>query len=148
MANTQMGEVSVRLDVVRKLKFDLNALAEFEGAMGCSVNSLFLRVKDANEAGGKEAGAAVIGFREVRALVWAALLHENPTLTIKEAGKLAEQGDGEEMTDKINILTAKLMEAYVAFQGPAAKKNFEQAKAKLEAEMQLASSGTGSGSSE
>lgn len=136
MANKEEGFVTIRLDVVRLLKFDLNALAEFEQQMGYTVNSLFLRVKEA-AAESRLKAATVIGFREVRALLWAALLHENPELTIREAGKIASQGDSTNLPQRIDTLMTKLLEAYILFQGPEAKKNFDEARERLEKEAAL-----------
>lgn len=142
MANRYDGGVDVRLDRVRKLKFDLNALAEFEGVMGYTMNSLFIRVRDA-AAKSKESAASIIGFREIRALLWSALLYEEEKLTLRQAGELVSQADGDSLLAKIDYITPKILEAYVAFQGPEAKKKFDETMRTM-----LESPGTGPISSE
>jgi hypothetical protein len=67
--------VTVKLDKQRKLKYTFNALCELEDALGrplLEIRNNF-RVKD------------------LRALVWAGLLHENPDLTLEEAGRLLDE---------------------------------------------------------
>jgi len=59
---------------LRKLRMDLNAMAEFEEATG---QSLFgVNITEINKMGAKA----------LRALIWACLLHEDENLTLKEVG--------------------------------------------------------------
>lgn len=87
MANKHRGYVEVELGgEVRRLKYDLNALAELEDALGYPVTQL----RDDR-----------IGVRELRALVWAGLLHEEPKLTLKAAGSMIELDRIEEITKAV-----------------------------------------------
>jgi hypothetical protein len=57
-------------------RFNLNALAALEGAMGLPVQKI---------------DARNFGFKDHRALVWAGLLHDEPKLTLEQAGLLLDQ---------------------------------------------------------
>lgn len=57
----------------RTFRYNLNSLAELEAAINCRVQDMEPRK---------------FGFREHRAVVWAALLHEEPKLTLVQAGDL------------------------------------------------------------
>lgn len=72
---------------VRHLLFDLNALAELEDAYGGHVTAL-------NEV---QTGS----FKAIRATLWAGLLHEDPDLTIKEAGAMVSMGGMETISNAI-----------------------------------------------
>jgi hypothetical protein len=91
MANRQRGHVAIELDRVRRLKYDFNAVCELEDALGKPVTQL----KQEN-----------VGFREMRAMLWAGLLHEEPDLTIQEAGALAGEAES------IEYVTEKVVEAF------------------------------------
>jgi hypothetical protein len=82
-------------NTTRTLRFSFNALCRMEQTLGTSVNRIV--------AGG------VAGFTEVRALLWAALLHEQPDLTVEATGDLVqaylEQGGS------FIALSAKMVEA-------------------------------------
>lgn len=92
MANKQRGYVEVTLDKKRRLKFDLNALSELEDALGKPVTQL---------------NDGTVGMRELRAMVWAGLLHEDPDLTLRDTGELIDLERIEEITEKVTeALTA------------------------------------------
>ena len=100
MANHQ-GIITIQLDRLRRLKYDVNALAEFEGVVGQSLPSLFsLRDGESPEEMGRRVG----GFRVARALLWAGLLFESPRLTLHEAGNLIESAQGESLEEKLNFV--------------------------------------------
>jgi hypothetical protein len=70
-------EVKISLDKERTLRFDLNAMAAFEEATGKSLFDKDMR----EEMGGKlKAGT-------LRALLWAMLIDDDETLTLKQVGK-------------------------------------------------------------
>jgi len=77
----------------RHLRFDLNAMAAFEEAAGKSILS------------GIETGK--LGARDLRALIWACLLHEEETLTLKEIGTWITP-------DNMNEVAGKFAEAFGA----------------------------------
>lgn len=55
------------------LRYDMNAICELEEAIGGPVTTL---LSDAKR----------LGFREIRALVWAGMLHGEPTNTLAKVG--------------------------------------------------------------
>ncbi|MFW6079005.1 MAG: hypothetical protein ACODAE_05250 [Gemmatimonadota bacterium] len=57
----------------RRLRYDFNALCDLEDALGRPLSAL------------SEDSA---GFREIRAMLWAGLIHEDPDLTLRDAGAL------------------------------------------------------------
>lgn len=116
MANKQRGYALIELDRLRTIKFDMNALAEMEDALGRPVSQM----TEMN-----------VGMREMRAMVWAGLLHENPKLTLADAGKLIELDRLEEITQQITAAFTN------AFSGGSGGKNGKSG-----------SSGTGSESSD
>lgn len=72
----------------RKLKFDLNALAELEDMYGT--------VDDAFKA--LDSGSV----KAVRAVLWAGMLHDEPELTEREVGSLMDIQCLTEMTDALS----------------------------------------------
>ena len=116
MANKYRGEVGIRLDRTRILKFTFNALAEFEDLTGKSVNEIFANAE-------KE-----MGFTMIRNLIWAGLIHEDPTLTPKMVGDLIESADGDNMTAKIGYVTEKMAEAVNESFAPSDEKDEDGAK--------------------
>ena len=74
--------IVVSLDRKRRLSFDMNAIAEAETALQCSIlgggaDNVFAQMK---------AGKGNIRF--LRGLLWAGLLFDNSDLTIQDAGNL------------------------------------------------------------
>jgi len=96
--------VAIQLDRERHLLYDVNALIALGEELG-----LNLMTKEGWEelAGKMETPApahmtdtpkpvfvpAVPSFKKVRAIVWAGLLHEDPTLTVLQAGALLNPTD-------------------------------------------------------
>lgn len=70
--NPTAGAIEITLDRPRRILLDFNALAEFEGATGR--NALTMELWQQPTAS------------DLRALVWAGLLHEDPELTLKHVG--------------------------------------------------------------
>jgi len=80
--------VTVKLDKQRKLKYTFNAFCELEEALGRPLASI-----KGNE----------FKMKDLRALVWAGLLHESPGLTLEEAGDLIDKADSiEDVTDAVS----------------------------------------------
>lgn len=70
-----MKPVRVELDgKERTLKYDFNAMSDFEELMGMGVGAAF--------QGGQ------VGFRTIRALYWAGLRHKEKGLTLERTGKM------------------------------------------------------------
>jgi len=66
--------VEIELDRPRRLRYDINALADLEEALGVGL--------------GAALSGERMGIRTLRAMLWAGLRHEDPMLTIREAGEL------------------------------------------------------------
>ncbi len=71
--------VEVTLDRTRGMRMDLNALAKAEELTG----------RNFMQQGAWEG----MGFREVRALVYACLYHEDPSLTLEQVGEMLHPGN-------------------------------------------------------
>jgi hypothetical protein len=104
MANKEDGEISIRLDRVRVLKYDFNAFAEFEDRTGKTVPATFstITAKNPNET---------FGFSMIRSFLWAGLIHEDPELTMQGAGKLIDQADGKTAIERLTYVSGKVNEA-------------------------------------
>lgn len=89
MANKQRGYVDIELDRKRRLKFNMNALSELEDVLGRPITQL---------------SDQTIGMKELRALLWAGLLHEDPDLSLQEVGALVEM-------ENIQLISEKITEA-------------------------------------
>jgi hypothetical protein len=85
MANKHRGEVEIQLDKKRIFKFGTHALAELEDALGHSLSKL-----------GDD-----IGIKTMVKMVWAALLHQLPDLTYKEAADLMDYSTFDVISKKI-----------------------------------------------
>ncbi len=66
----------------RTFRFDTNALAELEGALGKTTRQLLADMK-----------RGLTGTRQIRALVWACLLHAEPHLTLGDVGRMLDTAD-------------------------------------------------------
>lgn len=80
--------IPIELDRPRRLCFDFNAFAAYEEATGKNVL-----------AGGLQEDLQSV--RGVRALLWAALLHEDPELTQQQVGAMLHLGNVGEMTGRL-----------------------------------------------
>lgn len=102
MANKERGYVAIELDKPRRLRYDLNALAEIEEGTGKPLTAL--------EAGN-------MGVKDLRLILWAGLIHEDEELTLKDVGKMVSG-------ENIGEVLAKIKEAIElampknALQGP------------------------------
>ena len=77
--------VVVNLDKPRKIKYTINALATLEDVLERPVTELGNNV----------------GVKELRALLWAGLLHEDANLTLEQAGNLMDGIDIITLAEKI-----------------------------------------------
>lgn len=76
---SQSFSAKITLDKERNLLLDMNAMAEFEKETGKSLM---------NGASLKEMSAG-----DFRALLWACLVHEDESLTVKQVGSLVHAGN-------------------------------------------------------
>jgi len=67
-----MSENTIKLDRERTLRIDANALADAEEKLGAPIL--------------EKIGRGRLGIREIRALLWAGLCHEDAELTLERAG--------------------------------------------------------------
>ena len=70
-------EEDVFVDRSVKIKMDMNALCELEDVMDMKIPNIGEMVQERR-----------LGIKEVRAMLWAGLLHQNPDITMKEAGDI------------------------------------------------------------
>lgn len=79
--------VKITLDRERTLTLDMNAMAAFEEETGKSLIS----------------GTALgeMAMKDFRALLWACLVHEDESLTVKQVGALVHAGNLEEVGQAI-----------------------------------------------
>lgn len=73
MSQLNGRSVAVTLDKERRLRYTFNALCELQTATGRTLD-------DALASGS-------VGFLEVRGIIWAGLIQEDPTLTLIQAGE-------------------------------------------------------------
>ena len=81
--------IPIQLDKQRHLRFDFNALCALEDELGLSIAKL----------GNILAGS--VGLKDLRAIVWAGLIHEDESLSVKDVGNFLELGEMAEIADKI-----------------------------------------------
>lgn len=61
----------------RVLRYDVNAYAELETVLGKGLSEI-----------GKQLRKGLTGAREIRALIWAGLIHDEPSLTLQDVGRM------------------------------------------------------------
>jgi hypothetical protein len=83
------SQIAIELDKVRHLRFDLNAMSAYEDATGNSSFSI----------------GDNINAKNIRALLWASLIHEDEDLTIKQVGHMIHPGNMTYITNKLNQIT-------------------------------------------
>jgi len=88
--------IPIELDRPRRLCFDFNAFAAYEEATGKNVL-----------AGGLHEDLQSV--RGLRALLWAALLHEDPDLTQQQVGAMLHLGNVGEMTGRLQAALAQAL---------------------------------------
>lgn len=81
--------VKITLDKERTLKLDLNAMVSFEEATGVSLMRGTFK-------------SSKMSPRELRAMLWACLLHEDEALTEQQVGSWITVGNLMEITGKLN----------------------------------------------
>ena len=86
MANKHRGEVDIQLDKKRKLKFNTHALAELEDSLGYSLSQM-----DQEHT----------GIRTMVKMFRAAMLHELPDLTEKDAADLMDYSSFSVIAEKV-----------------------------------------------
>ncbi len=104
-----MKYVEVKLDKVRKLRFTSNAFAELERELKRPLGRIIAPFANIGSDG--EDGLAAIEISVFRAMLWAALRWEDPTLTVSAVGDLMdesmENGDFDKVTAAIGEALSK-----------------------------------------
>lgn len=86
--------ITINLDKERSLLFSLNGLVELEEIYG-SIDAAFSAMQK-----GK--------MKDIRTLLWAALIHEDETITQKQVGSIIHISN---VTEVVSILTEAISEA-------------------------------------
>ena len=73
----------------RHLRYDFNAFVALEEELGIPIS----------EIGDKVAGS--VGFKDMRAIVWAGLIHEDKKLTLSDVGNMLEPSNLAEIAEKV-----------------------------------------------
>lgn len=81
--------VKITLDKVRTLKLDLNAMAAFEEATGKSLTDGSFKSRNMSP-------------KNLRAMLWACLVHEDDTLTEQQVGSMVTVSNIMEIAGKLN----------------------------------------------
>ncbi len=91
MADNNHHHGEVRITIAGKsysLLFDHNALADLEGELNIVL-------------GTQEGNPFALGYRGMRALLWAGLRHQMPRLTVQQAGELLEEADLDSLAEPL-----------------------------------------------
>ena len=155
MANKFHGdsELPIRLDRTRHICFDYKAGCKFRKAAGVSIQSVLKGIRDAIErfpapVDEKELSEDLINKRaqalidavdeDIAALLlWAGLVHEDPTLTPDEVEEICEQAEGRTMGQKKLWIIGKVTEAINLANGITSEQIEEMAKKKIRPEAML-----------
>jgi len=101
--------IPVTLDKERALFFDLNATCAVQEETGKSIFEFFPEVEQ------KEGEDSLIykfkDARSIRLLVWAGLLHEDDTLTVKQVGKMLKPFNNDAVITQLLLALAQAFES-------------------------------------
>ena len=78
--------VLIELDKPRNIRLDTNALVKVEEVTGRPISSFL---------------PGTVGMRDIRAFLWAGLIHEDRELTLLETGQLMDRADYNYIEDKV-----------------------------------------------
>lgn len=121
-------EVDIKLDRDRKLKLNMNAYAAFHKEIGKPWDYFMAKVMEAFQ-GGKQPNAeslTLLDFMQLRAILWAGLLHQDRTLTVESVGDLMEFAPGDDYASKSNYIFWKVIEAWSATKPAETKKKLSE----------------------
>ncbi len=94
MANQNRSAVALEAgDKVYSLRFSTNAICELEEHFGKPIMAIVNDLEDESR----------VGMGLVRAIVWAALLEQNPNITHKEAGRILDEAGQQVVMEKIGL---------------------------------------------
>lgn len=107
MPNREEGEITIRLDRVRVLKYSFSALSQLEDALGVPLEDMDRKVS---------------GLKKIRALLWAGLRENDPMLELRDVDRLIEQSEGRYLDEKLKYIQGRLDMAMSQCMSPEAKK--------------------------
>jgi len=84
-------EIPINLDKLRHLRFDINAMAVFEEITGLNLLKPSVQKQLADD----------ISVSQFRAFLYACLVHEDETLTLKQVGGFINNANMQEIAEKI-----------------------------------------------
>lgn len=93
-----------------QLRFNINAICAFESQAGISITEL----------------EGKVSLSLMRNLFWAGLLHENPDLTVNEAGEIMDGVEGD--TEDLTLMISEALESQLAKKKVAKKSKAKGAK--------------------
>lgn len=94
MANPHRGAVALETDgKVYSLRFTTNSICELEEHFGQPIAKIVTELQDESNA----------SMKMVRAVVWGALLSEQPDITLKDAGNLLDEVGVDALTEKLGL---------------------------------------------
>lgn len=139
MASKHRCDVPIQFgDVTYQLKLDFNACADFQEKAGISIDAFFFRIQHVTKKFGLKPGEPIpaeaameyttaLGMDQLRIILWAGLRHEDPELTIKRAGELVNDAEGENVTEQFAYIVSKICDAYAMRQVGGKDKKKEKA---------------------
>lgn len=138
MANKYRGEVPIVLDKRRIVKYDFNAMSEFENETGKNLRTFFFGFAALHGKSTYDAAkhlARELSDKDLRALLYAGLVHEDDELTIKTTGRLMDQAEGENLFEKFTNIFLACLEAWMAIQPKKVQEKALEAEKNLKAEL-------------
>ena len=131
MANRFRGEIPIQLDKERKLRFTANAMVELEDSLGYNPKKILLRFQKQAELAKKLEGTddtdskvelagqiierdLELSNREIRSMLWAGLLDNEPNLSIRKAGELIDMAPGDTEVEKESYVAARVVTAFLS----------------------------------
>jgi hypothetical protein len=123
MASKHRCEVPIQLDIPRTLKLDFNACADFQEAAGISIDTFFFRIQQISKKYHLEKDSVIppeaaieytnaLGMNHLRLILWVGLRHDDPNLTVKDAGELVNFAEGDNITEQYSYIVSKVCDAY------------------------------------
>ena len=141
MANRFRGEVPIQLDRKRTLRFTTDSLAALDGPLGVDWKTFLFRIADASQAlqekideGGEldiseamDAGA-VLSTKDLAALLWAGLRHEDPELTVADAANLIDFAPGDGLIQQESFVGGAVVQSFLLRVAPEAASQAMESK--------------------
>ena len=122
MANKFKGEITIRLDKTRTLKFGFATFARFEKQSGKSMQNAF---SDREDVG-------MQSFYVIADMLWASMAYgDDKNITPEEVLELVDFADGENELEKSQYIQKIVMEGMASSQGPENQKKMQVALSEI-----------------